>query len=64
MKVVVNADACEGHSKCQTAAPEVFRVREDDVSEVLIADVPQELVEKVERAIRMCPRQAISWQAP
>jgi ferredoxin len=62
MKVVVNSDMCEGHAKCELTAPEVFKVGDDDVSVVLIDDVPAELREKVDRAIRLCPRQAISWE--
>lgn len=61
MKVVVNEDLCEGHGKCELAAPEVFELRDDDLSHVLIDDVPEELAPKVERAIRLCPRQAIAW---
>ena len=61
MKVQVNQEMCEGHGKCQTSAPEVFELRDDDVSHVLMDDVPEELKEKVERAIRLCPRQAVSW---
>lgn len=61
MKVTVNSDMCEGHAKCEKVAPEVFKVGEDDVSVVLVDEVAPDLVEKVERAIRMCPRQAISW---
>lgn len=61
MKVVVNADMCEGHGKCQQAAPEVFKLGDDDVSVVLVDDVPAALKGKVDRAIRLCPRQAISW---
>ncbi|MFN8618938.1 MAG: ferredoxin [Dehalococcoidia bacterium] len=61
MKVVVNSDMCEGHAKCQQAAPEVFKLGPDDVSVVLIDDVPESLKDKVDRAIRLCPRQAISW---
>jgi len=61
MKVQVNEDMCEGHGKCQNAAPAVFRLREDDVSEVIVDVVPAEEVERVERAIRLCPRQAIKW---
>lgn len=64
MKVRVNEDMCEGHGKCQAAAPEVFRLREDDVSQVIVDDVPAAAVEKVERAIRLCPRQAIAWVKP
>ncbi len=61
MKVTVNADMCEGHAKCEMAAPEVFKLGPDDVSIVLVDDVPEDLKEKVDRAIRLCPRQAISW---
>lgn len=63
MKVIVNSDMCEGHAKCEKAAPEVFKLGPDDVAIVLLDDVPAELEEKVGRAIRLCPRQAISWQA-
>lgn len=62
MKVKVNADMCEGHGKCEMAAPEVFKLGPDDVSIVLLADVPSDLQEKVDRAIRLCPRQAIAWE--
>lgn len=62
MKVNVNSDMCEGHGKCELAAPEVFKLGADDVSIVLLSDVPKELEEKVDRAIRLCPRQAISWE--
>ena len=62
MKVIVNPDTCEGHGKCEMAAPEVFKLGNDDVSIVLVDDVPKELVDKVDRAIRLCPRQAISWE--
>ncbi len=61
MKVLVDPDLCEGHGKCEAAAPEVFELGDDDLSRVLIDDVPEELREKVENAIRLCPRQAIHW---
>ena len=61
MKVTVNADMCEGHAKCEITAPEVFKLGPDDVSIVLVDEVPQDLEEKVNRAIRLCPRQAIAW---
>lgn len=63
MKVQVNQEKCEGHGKCQKSAPEVFELRDDDLSYVLIEDVPGSLRPKVENAIRLCPRQAISWVA-
>lgn len=62
MKVGVNEDMCEGHGKCEKAAPEVFKLGDDELSHVLIEDVPEDLRPQVERAIRLCPRQAISWE--
>ncbi|MBI2766479.1 MAG: ferredoxin [Chloroflexi bacterium] len=61
MKVQVNRDMCEGHGKCQSAAPEIFELRDDEISYVLVDEVPAESVARVEAAIRLCPRQAISW---
>ena len=61
---MVNTDMCEGHGKCEMAAPEVFKLGADDVSIVLVDEVPKELEEKVGRAIRLCPRQAIAWETP
>jgi ferredoxin len=62
MKVTVNHDTCEGHGKCQDSAPEVFELRDDDLSYVLLDDISDELKPKVDKAIRLCPRQAIAWE--
>jgi ferredoxin len=61
MKVSVNHDLCEGHGKCEASAPAIFEVRDDDLSHVLVDDVPPDQLENVEKAIRLCPRAAISW---
>jgi ferredoxin len=61
VKVAVDHDQCEGNRKCQMAAPTVFEVRDDDLSWVLVDDVPEALVEPVNRAIRLCPKLAIAW---
>lgn len=60
MKVAVDHDMCEGHGKCGKAAPDVFELRADDLSYVLVDRVPEASRENVLRAIRLCPRQAIS----
>ena len=60
MKVVVDHSLCEGHAKCMDNVPEVFEVGEDDRSYVVLDDIPEELRAKVERAVRVCPRAAIS----
>ena len=60
MKAVVNEDMCEGHGKCELAAPEVFQLGPDDISRVQIEAITPDLEEKVRRAARLCPRQAIT----
>jgi len=60
MKVVVDYDLCEGNAECMKAAPEVFEVGDDDRAKVLIEHPGQELRAKVDKAVRRCPRQAIT----
>ena len=60
MKIVVDYDLCEANALCMEAAPEVFRVEEDDTLTILIEEPGEELRAKVEEAARLCPRQAIT----
>lgn len=60
-KVTVDHDLCEGHMKCEKAAPAIFKVGDDEISHVLVPVVPEDQIAAVERAIRLCPRGAISW---
>jgi len=60
MKIVVDYDLCEANALCMEAAPEFFRVEEDDTLTVLIEEPGEELRAKVEEAARLCPRQAIT----
>ena len=62
MRVVVDYEMCEANARCMDAAPEVFRVEEDDTLSILIEEPPEELRAKVEEAARLCPRQAISLE--
>lgn len=61
MQVRIDPDRCEGHGRCQVNAPEVFRLDAEGYGQVHLEDVPEDLRPKVERAIRVCPRQAIAW---
>jgi ferredoxin len=60
MKVVVDYDLCEANALCMDAAPEIFRVEEDDTLTLLLEEVPANLKAKAEEAARLCPRQAIT----
>ena len=61
MKVVVNYDLCESNARCMKVAPEVFEVRDEDDTMYVLNERPgEDLREKVETAVRLCPKQALS----
>lgn len=59
MRVVVDHNLCEGNGRCVEVAPQVFELRDDDRSYVLIESPSQELSPKIQLAVTLCPRQAI-----
>ena len=60
MKVVVDYDLCEANAVCMEQAPEIFKVDENDNLHVLMDNPPEKLRKRLEAAVRLCPRQALS----
>ena len=60
MRVVVDFDLCESNALCVAAAPEVFEVRDDDLLYILDEHPAEALRAKMEQAVRVCPKQAIT----
>jgi ferredoxin len=60
MRVEVDVDLCQGHGVCQSEAPTVFRVSDDNVVEILDPNPPEDLRRNVEEAVKNCPTQALS----
>ncbi|HVC67552.1 MAG TPA: ferredoxin [Acidimicrobiales bacterium] len=60
MRVVVDADLCQGHGVCESEAPDVFAVGRDHLVEVLDPSPPDGLRGAVEAAVRFCPTHALS----
>jgi ferredoxin len=62
VKIVVDYELCEANAVCMDVCPECFRVEDDDTLTVLVEKPPESLRAKVEEAVRLCPRQAISLE--
>ena len=60
MKVVVDFDRCEANALCTEEAPEVFKLDENDFLQVLIEEPDESLRAKIDKAVVVCPRNAIS----
>ena len=59
-RVVVDFDKCESNALCMGVAPEVFEVRDDNFLYILNEQPPEELRPRLEEAVRVCPKQAIT----
>lgn len=62
MKVAVDLELCQGHGQCEDAAPEVFRVNDEGLVDLLMTEPPEALRPKVVDAINRCPADAITLQ--
>jgi ferredoxin len=62
MKVSIDYDLCEANAVCAGLVPEVFEVDDDDNTNILVDEVPAQLLDQVRHAVRSCPKAAISLQ--
>ena len=63
MKVIVDPLRCDAHGVCVDACPEVFALDDDeDVVRVLQEEPDESLRESLQRAVRMCPKAAITLE--
>ena len=60
MRVVVDADLCQGHGVCESEAPDVFEVGKDHKVVVLDVHPPEAQRAAVGEAVRFCPTHALS----
>lgn len=59
-RATVDHDRCEGNMVCEANAPAVFKVGDDDLARVLLDEITDSERDAVERAVRLCPKQAIA----
>ncbi len=61
VRVRVDLGLCQGHAVCVSEAPEVFRLNARQTAvEVLRAEVPAALRERVTAAVQHCPTHALT----
>jgi ferredoxin len=59
MQIVVDYERCTGAGKCVVVCPEVFAQDEDGIVVLLDESPPEELRERVDEAIDVCPAACI-----
>ena len=58
-RIVVDRTLCDGNGNCAAAAPELFRLEQDDTLKVLRDMVDESQRAKAEAAVRVCPKAAL-----
>lgn len=59
MKAKVNS-FCIGCGACQALVPEVFEINDDGIAEVIVEDIPEDLINETKDAKDNCPVAAIA----
>ena len=60
MRVVVNRTLCESNAVCARLVPEVFFVDDDERLQIKEEQPAEALRERLEHAVRRCPKLALS----
>lgn len=60
MKISVDPDKCQGHSRCYALAPELFDVDDYGLATAIDGDVDEALLDKARLAAANCPELAIT----
>ncbi len=59
MRVIVDETLCEASIFCESIAPEVFELGDEDVAQVAGSAVPPRLEIDVRAAVDQCPKAAL-----
>ena len=58
-QIEVDLDLCQGHAMCELEAPDYFEVPRRGKVEILDAEPPEDARDEVQRAVDLCPTQAL-----
>lgn len=59
MRVIVDADMCEANGFCESIAPDIFELGDEDVVQIADGPVPADREIDVRAAVEQCPRAAL-----
>ena len=59
MKAIVDVDTCTGCGLCEDICPQVFRINEETIADVIADPVPPEFEDTCRDAAEGCPVDAI-----
>ncbi|MFP3900322.1 MAG: ferredoxin [Acidimicrobiia bacterium] len=59
MRIEVDPDACTGHGRCYTLAPDVYQADDDGYCATRVLDVPTGLEGQARAGATNCPERAI-----
>ncbi len=59
LRIVVDRDLCESNAVCVRLAHDVFVIDDADKLQLLVEHPPEGRLDKVNEAIRKCPRRAL-----
>lgn len=59
-RIVVDWDLCESNGICESLAPDIFELDDDDMLQVHDDTVTAENEDRVQQAVASCPKSAIS----
>jgi ferredoxin len=59
MKLHVDRDMCQGHSRCYATYPDLFDIDDEGTAFVIVESIPPEWEDRAHNAIANCPERAI-----
>lgn len=59
MRVIVDPDMCEANGFCESIAPDIFELGDEDVVQIADGPVPVDREIDVRAAVEQCPRAAL-----
>ncbi|MDD2363994.1 MAG: ferredoxin [Eubacteriales bacterium] len=60
MKAYIDRDGCISCGLCEEICPEVFRIADDGLAEVIVDEVPEEVKDEAIEAAESCPTSVIT----